>query len=129
MLFFGACSYWIVKRFFEDKIGLRIDEQGIIDKSHGTGIGLIEWNDITGIETFKVHSTKFLILFTDQPKKYINRATNGIMKKTLQANNRMCGSPIAINSNSLKIGHRELELLITENWEKWGKKDALQQAL
>jgi hypothetical protein len=129
VVFFGICFFWILRKFFDDKIGLRIDETGIIDNSSGVSVGLIDWNDITGVETYQVYSTKFVVLFTDQPKKYIEKASNVLMKKAMQANNKMCGSPLTINSNALKIRHQELEKLILEKWNDHGKKDALQHSV
>ena len=129
VIFFGICFVWILRKFFNDKIGLRIDETGISDNSSGVSVGLISWNDITGVETYQVYSTKFIVLLTDQPEKYIGKATNGLMKKAMQANNKMCGSPLTINSNSLKIRYQELEQLLFDKWNEHGKKDALQQML
>lgn len=124
--FFGICFFWILRKFFDDKIGLRIDETGIIDNSSGVSIGLIEWDDIIGVGTYQVSSTKFVVLNTDQPKKYIEKASNKLMKKAMQANNKMCGSPLTINSNALKISRQELEQLILAKWSDQGNKDPLQ---
>lgn len=129
VIFFGACFIWILRKFFDDKVGLQIDETGITDNSSGVSIGLINWNDITGIETYQIYSTKFIVLLTDQPDKYIQKASNGLIKKAMQANHSMCGSPLTINSNSLKIKHAELEKLISDYWDQYGNKNALQQAL
>mgnify|MGYP001801073240 CR=1 FL=1 len=117
VVFFGGCLYWILRKFFEDKVGLRIDELGITDHSTGVSIGLIHWSDITGVETYQIYSSKFVVLMTDQPQKYIDKATNVLMKKAMQANANMCGSPLTINSNSLKIKHGELEKLLMEKWQ------------
>ncbi|MDX1372521.1 MAG: STM3941 family protein [Nitrososphaeraceae archaeon] len=123
VIFFGACFIWILRRFFDDEVGLRIDETGITDNSSGVSVGLINWEDISGIETYQIHSTKFIVLLTDQPDKYIQKARTGLMKKAMQANKSMCGSPLTINSNSLKIKHAELEELIYDQWDKYGNKD------
>ena len=92
-------------------------------------VGLINWNDITGVGTYQVYSTKFIVLGTDQPDKYIEKASSGLTKKAMQATNKMCGSPLTINSNSLKIKHQKLEELLLEKWNEHGKADALQQML
>ena len=126
-LFFGICFVFITRKLFNNKIGLRIDETGITDNSSAVSIGLINWNDITDVGTYQVYSTKFIVLGTDQPNKYINKATNGLMKKALQANNRMCGSPITINSNSLKIKHQNLEQLIFNRWNEHVRNDTTQK--
>ncbi|QCK16161.1 STM3941 family protein [Mangrovivirga cuniculi] len=129
MIFFGVCLVFILRQLFDDKIGLRIDETGITDNSSGVSVGHIDWNDITGIETFQVYLSKFIVLETDKPDKYLQRASNGITKQAMLANNKICGSPLTISSNSLKIKHQKLEELILEKWNEYGKTDALQQVL
>ncbi|WP_224489573.1 STM3941 family protein [Robertkochia flava] len=116
--FFGLCSIFIAKKLFDNKVGLTIDQNGITDNSNATSIGLIEWADITNIGTVQVQSTKILMLETDKPEKYIERAKNGLAKRAMKANHKMYGSPLSIISNSLKIKYDDLERLITEEFEK-----------
>lgn len=116
--FFGLCLVLITKKLFDNKIGLTLDQKGITDNTNAASVGLIEWTDITGIRTVQVASTKILMLDTDQPHKYIDRAKNGISKRALKANHKMYGSPLSIISNSLKINYRDLEQLIKTEFEK-----------
>ncbi|WP_445383001.1 STM3941 family protein [Robiginitalea sp. IMCC43444] len=116
--FFGLCLIFIAKKLFDQKAGLIIDQKGITDNSNSTSVGLIEWDDISDIGTIQVASTKILMLETDKPDKYINRAKNGISKRALKANHKMYGSPLSIVSNSLKIKYDDLEKLIREEFEK-----------
>ena len=120
---------FIAKKIFSGKPGLTINDNGIIDNSNATSIGLIEWNDITGIETIQVKtvvyglfrtaaSPKMIIVKTKNPKKYIERSKNIISKKAMEANNRMYGTPLTIISNSLKIKFSELEKMISEELNK-----------
>lgn len=110
--FFGVCGIFIGRKLFDKKIGLTIDERGITDNTNATSIGLIEWEDITGIDKVEIASSKILIIKTDKPDKYIERAKNGISKRAMKANNKMYGSPISIISSSLKMKFNELENLI-----------------
>ncbi|MDC7996364.1 STM3941 family protein [Altibacter sp. HG106] len=116
--FFGLCLVFIAKKLFDNKVGLTIDQNGITDNSNATSVGLIEWDDITDIGTVQVASTKILMLETDKPEKYIERARNGISKRAMKANYKMYGSPLSIISNSLKIKYDELERMIREEFEK-----------
>ena len=120
--FFGLCLIFISKKLFDNKAGLIIDQNGITDNSNATSIGLIEWDDITNVETVQIASTKILIIKTDKPGKYIERATNGIAKRAMKANHKMYGSPVSIISNSLKIKYEDLERLLAEEFEKRKKK-------
>lgn len=76
-------------------------------------MGLIEWKDINRIEKKQVMSTKFLILHTNNPEKYIRRAKNFISRRAVEMNVKTYGSPLSITSNSLKINFEDLETLIT----------------
>lgn len=116
--FFGIGIVFIARKLFDSKPGLKIDEYGITDNTNATSIGLIEWEDITGIEKKQVMSNWFLILHTNRPEKYIDRAKNVIAKKAMDMNNKTYGSPITIISNSLKIDFNELEKLIRSELKK-----------
>ena len=118
VLFFGLMGYWIGRRFLADQPGLRIDEQGITDYSSGTSIGLIEWADIQDLDTTRVGTERFLVLVTDQPEKYIERAPNGLVRNAMRANHRMTGSPLNISARSLQISFEELVELIQQEWTR-----------
>lgn len=125
--FFGICLVFIARKLFDKKVGLTIDQNGITDNSNATSVGLIEWTDIIGIGTIQVASTKILMLDTDKPDKYIEKAKNGISKRAMKANYKMYGSPISIISNSLKIKYDDLEKLIREEFEKRNKEKTTPQ--
>ncbi|WP_298346985.1 STM3941 family protein [uncultured Algibacter sp.] len=118
VLFFGLCFIFIAKKVFSGKAGLTINDDGIIDNSNATSVGLIEWEDITGIKSWGTGSAKVIVVLTSEPEKYIERSKNIISKKAMKANNRIYGSPLSIISNSLKINFSELEKLILEQIEK-----------
>ena len=69
-------------------------------------------SDITGIDKVEIASSKILLIITDKPDKYIERAKNGISKRAMKANHKMYGSPISIISSSLKMKFNELENLL-----------------
>jgi len=125
--FFGLCLVFIAKKLFDSKVGLTIDQNGITDNSNATSVGLIEWEDIIDIGTVQIASTKILMLQTDKPENYIERAKNGISKRAMKANNKMYGSPLSIISNSLKIKYDDLEKLIIEEFEKRNKEKTTPQ--
>lgn len=116
--FFGLCLIFITRKLFDNKVGLTIDQNGITDNTNAASVGLIEWADITSIGTVQVASTKILMLETNKPEKYIERAKNGILIRVMEANHKIYGSPLAIISNSLKIKYDDLEKLIREEFVK-----------
>ncbi|UBM60047.1 hypothetical protein LAG90_05230 [Marinilongibacter aquaticus] len=110
--FFGTVSIFLVKKIFDKKPGLVVDEQGITDNTSATSVGPIEWRDIIRIEKKEVALTRFLLLHINNPEKYIQRINNIFSRRTAQMNFKMYGTPISIVSNSLKIDFEELEELI-----------------
>jgi hypothetical protein len=115
--FFGVGIIFIGRKIFDNRPGLIVDQYGITNNTNATSMGFIEWDDIIRIEKKQVMSTRFLILHTDNPEKYINRAKNVISKKAMNMNYKTYGSPISITSNSLKINFDDLEKLIRSEFK------------
>ncbi len=118
-LSFGALSLWFTKKLLDGKPGLIIDELGIHDRSSGLSVGLIEWDDITGIKTYTFLFRRTIILQTNKPEQYINKASNWLAKTGMKSNYKMCGSPLTINSKVLKISHERLTTIISDQWIKY----------
>ena len=116
--FFGTCLVFISRKLLDKRIGLTIDQEGIIDHSNATSVGLIEWDDITNVKTVQIASTRILMLETNNPTKYIERAKNQISKNAMKTNNKLYGSPLSIISSSLRIKFEDLEKLIKTELER-----------
>jgi len=116
--FFGVAMAFIGRKLFDNRPGLVIDAVGITDNSNATSMGLIEWVDITKVEKKQIMSTKFLILHTSNPEKYLQRVKNRISKRAAKMNGKIYGSPISITSNSLKMDFEDLEALIIHEFNK-----------
>jgi len=112
--FFGMAGVIGLKQLFDSKSGLVIDEEGIVDHTNASSVGLIEWKDIIGIRMGKVESTKFLLIDVIDDAKYIEKAPNKMAAKLMQANKSMYGTPLSITTNTLAIKFEELEKLIQE---------------
>lgn len=117
-VFFGTCLVFITRKLFDSNIGLRISEEGIWDNSNSFGLGLIDWNDITGFRTINISFTKLIIVKTNKPKKYIDRTKNRMAKRTMISNHKNLGSPLTIMANSLSIDLEQLEKLLREQFKK-----------
>jgi hypothetical protein len=111
VLFFGAALFFIIRKMFDNAPGLIIDEYGITDNSNASRVGLIEWNDIVDIKTKQVMSTKFLLIFTSNPDKYLERA-NVFQRKLMKGNQQLYGTPLSISSSTLKYNFDDLEKLV-----------------
>ena len=81
-------------------------------------MALLNGEDISQIRTLEIASTKIMMIDTDKPEKYIERAKNGLSKRIMKANYKMYGSPISITSNALKMKYDDLEKLIHQEFKK-----------
>lgn len=113
VLFFGFVGIYGFRKLFDKAVGLTIDEHGITDNSNAASVGLIDWFDITAIKTEQVMSTKFLLIFINNPDKYLDRTT-GFKQKLMKANMKMYGTPLSITTNTLKYRFNDLERLLQE---------------
>ena len=113
ILFFGATGIYGIKKLFDKSIGLIIDEYGIIDNSNVSSIGLIKWSDIIEIRTEQVMSTKFLLIFTKEPKRILEKVS-GMERKLMASNMKMYGTPLSITSTTLKYNFDDLEKLLKD---------------
>ena len=111
-IFFGLALIFGIKKLLDRKAGLIIDENGITDNSNASSIGLIKWEDISGIKTKQILSAKFLLIEVKNPKEYIERTNNRMKTKLMQANMDSYGTPLSITSNTLKYDFEQLEKLI-----------------
>ncbi len=115
LLFFGAAALLSFKKLFDNTPGLIIDKNGITDHTNAASVGLINWADITEIKTRQIMSNKSILIFTANPDEYVNRAY-GFKKMLLKGNMKTNGTPLALNSSTLKLNFDKLEKIITESY-------------
>lgn len=113
VLFFGAVAIYAIKKMLDNKVGLTIDDNGIIDNTNASSVGLIKWSDITEITTKQVMSTKFLLIFTKDPHDILEKVS-WIKRKLMAANMKMYGTPLCITSSTLKYNFSDLEKLMKD---------------
>ncbi len=106
---------------FDNNVGLTIDENGIIDNTNASSIGLIKWFEITEIKTEQVMSTKFLLIYTKDPKSILDKA-KGMKRKLMTGNMKMYGTPLSITSNTWKYNFNDLEKLLKNRINEQRKK-------
>ncbi len=99
-------------------MGLIINEKGIVDKTNLSSIGLIEWEDITGIRTEQVQKTRFFLIDTNRSPKYIDKANSKFKKRLLSGNKRMYKTPLSITLTILKVKFKDLEKILFEAYEE-----------
>ena len=122
IVFFGLCGAVGVRKLFDSKPGLVLSSAGVLDRSSAASERLIPWRDIERFDTYEMHKQKFLVVKLVAPEKYV--ASGGALKQALnRANMKMVGSPIAISSNTLKIGFDELVSLCNTYLAKYARPD------
>ena len=117
ILFFGLMGFFIARKLPENKPGLIIDQEGLIDNSSALSPGQIPWSDIVNISVIEISRQKLILLDVKNPQDYIDRQSNGFKKKLMQINHNSYGTPISISANSLQIEFNEL-FGILENYVK-----------
>ena len=111
IVFFGACAIFAFKKLFDTSPGLILNRQGLTDNSSAIPAGFVPWSEVSRIEKYQVGKQKFISVIVDSPEKYMG-AGNVLQRKARQANLKMCGTPISISSNALKIKFDALHEMI-----------------
>lgn len=111
ILFFGATGIYGLFKLKDKKVGLMLNNEGIIDNTNATSIGLIPWDTIVHIQSEQLMSTKFILVFTNNSDEILNKA-RGMKRKLMLANAKMYGTPISITANTLDYDFNALEQLI-----------------
>ncbi len=119
MLFFGAAGIYGATKMFDKNIGLTIDENGIIDNTNASSIGLIKWADITEIEAIEISYTKFLLVHIRNPDDYLAKA-KGFKRKLMEANNRIYETPVSITFTALNCRFDDLERILKDKFIEYG---------
>ncbi|QLG45065.1 STM3941 family protein [Costertonia aggregata] len=120
-VFFGGICIAVIKKIFDKKPGLKIDEKGIWDNSSGVSAGLVEWVDIVGFRKISVSGTRFLLIDVHNPEKYLGNVKGALKRQAMKANLRKYGTPISISSNGLSIRFKNLEELMVRSFETYQK--------
>ncbi|MBD8488097.1 hypothetical protein IFO69_04995 [Echinicola sp. CAU 1574] len=118
ILFFGTIAVIVPWKLLSKNSGIEINEIGIIDHSNLSSIGLIEWEDIKEIQTHSFKKTSWLLIYTFQPQKYVNKAENGFKRWLLKSNLRTYKTPLSITSTILSVKFKELEKIVMDAFEE-----------
>ena len=118
IIFFGLCALIAMRKLFDNRPGLVIDDLGLSDNSSGVSSGQILWADILNISVIEIQRQKIIMLQVNNPQDYINRQTNFFKRKLMKINLNKFGSPLSISSNALKISFVELHKLLVDSYDK-----------
>jgi hypothetical protein len=109
----------VVYLLFDRRPGLGLSPAGLVENSSAFGTFFIPWPEISGFSVYQVQKTRLLIVHLHQPERF-NPGEGWFRRKAAQANIGLCGSPVAINSGSLKLSFDELQELVTAFYQRYG---------
>lgn len=115
-LFFGYCSFYIIKRAISGKDILIVDEKGITDNSSALAFGFIPWTDIDDIYIDSDMGNQFIELVINNEEYYLQKLS-GIKKQAILTNKKMGHQVVCITLNSSGISPKALLPKIHEMFE------------
>jgi len=105
-IFFGLCGVCaLFSKFFDNKPGLVINDDGIIDNS--SGVGLIRWENITNVSITEIYGQKILTIEVNNADEIVSKQS-GFKKLLMNLSKNYFNSPVQISSNTLKCDFQEL---------------------
>ena len=116
--FFGLIGLYVSQKIFDNKPGLILDSEGLIDNSSGVSAGRVRWDEITRIGVTRVGRQRFLTITVLDPQKYVERG-NAFQQKLSAINLKQYGSPVQISSGTLKMGFEELAQMLVDYYERY----------
>lgn len=111
-ILFSIFGFIAAKKLLDNKPGLVIDKNGILDQSSGVSAGHIPWSDIQEIKITQVYNQKFIMIIVHNPNDYITRQPSVFKRKAMEINFKTYGSPISITANTLQCDFDELQALL-----------------
>lgn len=120
VLFFGLCGVFAARKLFDKTPGLVLNAQGIFDNSSAVAAGLIPWADISGFGVFELQKQKTLIIKVRDAEPYIEKG-NAMKRALNRMNHKLCGSPVAISANALKMNFDELQQICQRYFATYGR--------
>ena len=116
--FFGLTGLYCLKKLFDNKPGLIIDENGLWNNSSIISNHTIKWNELSGVGLTKIGKEKILFLYFKDDKSFMMKFTL-IERFLMRLNLSLYNSPIGISTRSLKYDidklNRQIEYRI-KNW-------------
>jgi hypothetical protein len=117
--FFGLCSIFYVIKLFDNKPGLIINKEGILDNSSGVSSGQIAWQDIQDITVLEIARQKIILIKVSNPDDYIARQKSRFKRKIIKLNYDNFQTPIQITANGLKCSFDDLFEMISYSFKKF----------
>jgi hypothetical protein len=119
IVFFGFGIIVALRSLFNKKVGLVIDNNGIMDNCSGIPAGNIPWEKIIEIKDIKIKSQRIFLIIVKNPEEYIETQQNPFLRQMAEANYKIYETPISISANMLKCNFNELRNILQEQFKKY----------
>ena len=116
--FFGLCAIYSGIKVLDTRLGLVIDEQGIIDNSSVVAVGRIPWDDVIGFKVMEISGQRIITIVVTDPMKYAGSG-NMLIRALNSANVRLTHSLLNISSNALALSFDETVQALTEAFSRY----------
>ena len=113
----GVLVPWLLKKLFDASPGLQFLDEGLVENTNMFSVGLIAWEDITGLQVRQIRNQQLLYVLLRDPEKYICRC-GPIKRAMLHMSLRLGPSPVTITSNSLRMKFADVLTLVESNLSK-----------
>ncbi|HPF00035.1 MAG TPA: STM3941 family protein [Bacteroidales bacterium] len=118
-LFFGFGVFIFIRKLLSDNPGFIISRDGLTDNSSGVAAGYIPWEDIQDVINAEIMNQRCILIMVKNPLEYLEKVRNPLKRKTMHMNYKMCGTPISVSANSLKINYDNLFKLIIHKMDEY----------
>jgi hypothetical protein len=108
------------------KVGFIINDEGIIDNTASTELGLITWGEMTTIKVESMMTSKVLLIYTRDPQKILERV-KGKKGRYVRNNMKIQGTMVAIASKTLVYNFDDLVKEVKDRHKKYLEKHQAQQ--
>lgn len=114
---FGLVMLYGIWELADNRPGLVIGPEGIVDRTHTFSVGLVPWDQIRGFRIRSLPSKQILTVELVDPEQYIARG-NLMQRLVGRFNSRLYESPVQISARLLEIDFEELIELLEERCER-----------
>ncbi|MGT2906958.1 STM3941 family protein [Streptococcus dentiloxodontae] len=115
IFFFGGCTFFCIKRLFNPKPILQVDESGITDTSSALAIGHIPWRDISDVQLTHYFNQTFISVAVKDEKQYLSKM-NFLQKQATKTNMKMGFPLVNITLNTSGVDPEAIFLQIKERY-------------
>ncbi|MFD2043008.1 STM3941 family protein [Ornithinibacillus salinisoli] len=107
ILFFGLCMIYYIKVLIKRKPALIVSDKGITDHSSYIGAGLVNWEEIAGVDFVSFGGQHYIGIYTKDPELIINRAS-GLKRVLNRMNKGLLDTQVNIPVKTLDCSVEEL---------------------